>query len=74
MIQELELAVLTRDVPEEGLKAGDVGTIVLVHQHGAGYEVEFTTLTGHTVAVVTVTSDAVRAVKERELAHAREVA
>ena len=74
MIQELELAVLTRDVPEDGLKAGDVGTVVMVHQQGAGYEVEFTTLAGLTIAVVTVPSDAVRAVREREVAHAREVA
>ena len=74
MIQELDLAVLTRDVPEDGLQAGDVGTVVLVHQKGAGYEVEFTTLMGRTVAVVTLAADGVRAVREREVAHAREVA
>ena len=32
------------------------------------------TLTGETVAVVTVSSDAVRAVDEGEIAHARRVA
>ena len=74
MIRELDLAVLTKDVPEERLEAGDVGTVVLVHRLGAGYEVEFTTLAGETVAVVTVPASAVRPVRERELAHAREVA
>ena len=29
-----------------------VGTVVLVHQQGAAYEVEFTTLSGDAVAVV----------------------
>lgn len=74
MIKELDMAVLTENLPDEGLEAGDIGTIVLVHQQGRGFEVEFTTLTGDTVAVVTVAASAVRPVKERELAHAREVA
>jgi hypothetical protein len=43
MIDELDLVVLRRDLPKERLAAGDVGTVVLVHQQGAGYEVEFTT-------------------------------
>ncbi len=48
MIGELDLVVLTRDLPNERLAAGDVGTVVLMHQQGAGYEVEFTTLSGDT--------------------------
>jgi hypothetical protein len=32
MIQELKFAVLTQDIPENGLKADDVGTVVMVHQ------------------------------------------
>lgn len=32
MIQELELVVLTQDLPEEGLQVGDIGTVVLLHQ------------------------------------------
>ena len=51
MIDELELVVLKRDLPDAGLAEGDVGTVVLVHRQGAGYEVEFTTLAGDTVAV-----------------------
>jgi hypothetical protein len=74
MIRELDVVVLKRDLPESRLKAGDVGTVVLEHSGGQGFEVEFMTLTGETVAVVTVSSDAVRAVDEGEIAHARRVA
>jgi hypothetical protein len=42
--------VLLRDLPEHRLKAGDIGTVVLVHDGGAGYEVEFSTLAGETMA------------------------
>ena len=73
MIKELDLVVLTRDIPESGLKAGDVGTIILAHAGGQGFEVEFITLTGDTLAVITVPSDAVRMVGDREVAHARQV-
>jgi hypothetical protein len=52
MISELDTVVLTRDLPENGLEAGDVGTVVLIHDEGAGYEVEFTSLAGNTLAVV----------------------
>lgn len=54
MIKELDPVVLTENLPEHGLKAGDVGWVVMVHGGGAGYEVEFVTLTGETVSVVTV--------------------
>ncbi len=72
-MKELELVVLTQDQPNEGLRAGDIGTVVLVHQGGAGYEVEFSTLGGRTLAVVTLTADDVRPVGDREIAHARHV-
>jgi hypothetical protein len=38
MINELGLVVLKRDLPKERLAAGDVGTVVLVHQQGAGLQ------------------------------------
>ncbi len=41
MIKEHDIVVLTEDVPEEGLTAGDVGTVVHIHNNGEGYEVEF---------------------------------
>lgn len=74
MMHELDVVVLSRNLPEHGLEAGDIGTVVLVHREGAGFEVEFATLTGETVAVVTVSADAIRPVGEREIAHVRAVA
>ena len=74
MIKELDLVVLKRHLPESRLKAGDVGTVVLEHSGGEGFEVEFMTLTGETVAVITVPSDAVRAVHDGEIAHVRRIA
>jgi Domain of unknown function (DUF4926) len=70
MIDELKTVILTADLPEYGLKAGDLGVVVLVHRHG-GYEVEFMTLDGETVAVVSLSPDQVRAARHREIAHAR---
>ncbi len=69
-MRELEVGVLTVDVPNVGLIAGDMGTIVLVHGN-AGYEVEFMTLGGETVAVLSLRADQLRPVKAREIAHAR---
>jgi hypothetical protein len=74
MIQELEDVILTCELPQYGLAAGDIGTVVLVHKGGEGYEVEFTTLDGETIAVVTLTADQVRPSKQREIAHARNLA
>ena len=65
---------VSRVMIEEDLEQGDVGTVVLVHRAGAGYEVEFATLAGETLAVVTVPADAVRPVGDKEIAHVRRVA
>jgi len=73
MIEELDNIVLATDLPEHGLKRGDIGTVVLVHDNG-GYEVEFMTLDGDTVAVVSLTSDQIRPIGHREIASARVVA
>jgi hypothetical protein len=72
-MNEMDLVVLKRDLPNERLAVGDVGTVVLVHEQGLGYEVEFTTLSGETVAVVTVDASDVRPVEAREIVHARAV-
>lgn len=71
MIAEHGRVVLTADKPDEGLKAGDVGTVVHVYEQGDAYEVEFVTLRGETVAVITAGADQVRPVDEQELTHAR---
>lgn len=71
MIEELENVVLTVDLPAHKLERGDLGTIVMVHGGGAGYEVEFVTLDGRTVAVTSLLATQVRAVSRGEIAHAR---
>jgi hypothetical protein len=73
MINELDVVALTTDLPEHGLKAGDMGTIVLIHGDREGYEVEFTALDGATLAVVSLRPDQVRATGHGEIAHARAV-
>lgn len=67
MIQELEVVIFEPDLPQKGLQRGDIGTVVLVHQGGKGYEVECTTLEGKTVAVVTLPASQVRPAHKREL-------
>ena len=73
MIKELDDVVLQSDLSDHGLAAGDVGTVVLVHRGGAGYEVEFTALDGETIAVVTLRADQVRPVGHREISHVRDL-
>jgi hypothetical protein len=74
MIEELSNIVLTCDLPDHSLAAGDIGTVVLVHGEGKGYEVEFVTLDGDTVAVATLRAEQVRPVQHDEIAHARSIA
>lgn len=55
--------ILLRDLPEEGLCAGDVGTVVdqhLVEGLEPGYSVEFFDMVGNTVAVATVPASYLR--------------
>ena len=73
-IKEHECVVLTSDLPEEGLKAGDAGTIVHIHREGSAYEVEFATMAGDTVAVATVLAAQLRPISRRDMAHVRELA
>ncbi len=73
MIEELASVALTVDLPEHRLQAGDIGTVVMVHQEGTGYTVEFLTLGGDTIAVVTVTAGQIRPIRANEIAHAREL-
>lgn len=50
-------AILTADLPEHDLRAGDVGTVVerhVVPSMEDGYSLEFFDMTGRTIAVVTV--------------------
>ena len=71
MIAELDEIILDCDLPEHKLARGDLGTVVLVHNQGEGYEVEFMTLNGETIAVVTLDSAQVRPIGYNEIANAR---
>ncbi len=70
MIAEHERLVLTADLPEYGLEAGNVGTVVYVYQDGLAYEVEFFTLGGETAAVATMEAAQARPVGRRDITHA----
>lgn len=72
-MNEHDRVVLLKDLPDAGLAAGDVGTIVHVYADRAAFEVEFVSLDGHTRAVETVGSDDVRGVSARDMTHAREI-
>ena len=66
MIREHERVVLKTRLPDEGLEAGDVGTVVHVYGDGKAYEAEFVTLNGETAAVVTLETEQVRPVSRHK--------
>jgi len=72
-IKEHDCVVLTKNLPEENLEAGDVGTVVHIHKGAVAYEVEFVTLAGSIVAVATVTASDLRPVCNRDISHVREL-
>lgn len=74
MIQELDTVVLKRDVPEHGLKKGDVGAVVHRYADHEAFEVEFVSAEGKTVAVLTLTEGDIRLMGRGEILHARELA
>ncbi len=71
MIAELDRVILTEDMPTYGLQAGDIGTVVLIHRGGEGYEVEFTALDGETLAITSVFAAQVRPALPHEMPHVR---
>jgi hypothetical protein len=74
MIKELDTVVLDVDLPEYHLEKGDIGTVVLIHQNHQGYEVEFITLEGETLIVISLFPSQIRTVQKREIPHVRLVA
>ena len=73
MIKEHDCVILALDLADEGLVAGDIGTVVHVHQSGAGYEIEFMTLAGETLTVTTLLPSQLRPIARRDVAHVREL-
>ena len=73
MFKELDLVVLTHDYLEYNLKSSDIGTVVHCYDDKLGFEVEFVTAEGKTIAVVTLTKDDIRPFNHAEILHVRDV-
>ena len=68
----LETVVLARDLPEHGLREGDLGAVVHLFEPD-GLEVEFVTASGKTSALVTLGVGDVRKVRDTDLVAVRPV-
>ena len=66
----LDTVVLQTDLPQYGLRKGDLGAVVHVYEPD-GLEVEFVTASGKTEALVTLKNDAVRSVVDNDLVAVR---
>jgi len=71
--QTLNTVVLVRDLPEQELRAGDLGAVVETYEPD-GLEVEFVTASGRTQALVTLKESDVREVRDEDLITVRSVA
>ena len=72
MFRELDTVVLTKDLPDHGLRRGDLGAVVHVGPAGV-FEVEFVTAAGRTQALVALESKDLRAVADTDLVAVRDV-
>ena len=66
--------VLLKDVPEKGLKKGDIATIVEHHPADSsedGYSLEVFNAIGDTIAVVTAQESDIESLKEDEILSVR---
>ena len=64
--KELDVVVLDKELPDLGLRRGDLGTVVHVYEPD-GVEVEFVTASGRTEALVTLGIRDVRPVVDTDL-------
>jgi hypothetical protein len=69
----LDSVVLDRDLPEHGLRNGDLGSVVQVYEPD-GLEVEFVTASGKTQALVTLNVNDLRPAQDSDLIAVRSVA
>jgi len=72
MYKLLDTVVLDRDIPEHGLRSGDLGAVVDVHEPD-GLEVEFVLASGRTQALLTLNARDVRAVRDGDLIAVRDL-
>lgn len=71
-VKLLDTVVLDRDIPEAGLRRGDLGAVVELHGDEA-FEVEFVAASGRTQALVTLRPADVRAVGDHDLLAVRTI-
>ncbi|MDA0988637.1 MAG: DUF4926 domain-containing protein [Chloroflexi bacterium] len=71
--EKLECVVLTHDIGEHGLRAGDLGTVVEVYPEG-GVEVEFVRGSGATQVLLTLEEKDVRKIDQNDLLATRRLA
>lgn len=72
MFDLLDTVVLERDLPEHGLRRGDLGAVVEVYAPD-GLEVEFVMASGRTKALLTLRATDVRAVSDNDLIAVRDL-
>jgi hypothetical protein len=60
MTQELDSVILLQDVHQHGLEKSNMGAVVMVHEEGNTFEVEFAPLAGDTLGVQMLTADQIR--------------
>ena len=70
-MQERDQVVVVEDLRNLSGRAGDIGTVVHVYPARQACEVEFVSLTGKAIGVVTLEAGKIRAICEGEIAHAR---
>lgn len=73
MMQALQRIALTEDIPEYALKVGDIGMIVHVYGDQQGYDVEFVTLDGSLIGLVSLYPAQIRSLEHDEIASAQRV-
>jgi hypothetical protein len=72
MFNILDTVVLDRDLPEQGLRRGDLGAIVDAYPPD-GFEIEFVLASGRTKALVALTASDIRAVGDQDLVAVRDI-
>jgi hypothetical protein len=65
-IKILDTVVLAKDIPENGLRRGDIGAVVEVYEPD-GVEVEFVTGAGATQALLTLSISDIRLIRGSEI-------
>ena len=74
MIKEHDIVVLSRDIPEYGLKENDIGAVVHCYKENEAFGVEFVRGDGETMAVILLTKADLRSLSHTEILHARRIA